>query len=947
MSTLASLSTTKLVRVCRALFVTAAMLAVAFPAAAQTIIQNDFEDGTVQGWIPRGPVTLTNVDASEVPAHGGTHSLKTTGRTAGFNGPSLNLLGTLTKGATYQMSVWVRLVAGTPATQIRATVQRNIASGAQFDSVASSSATGVTDSAWVQLTGLYAFAGDDPSGLLLYIESSDATASYYIDDFSLVKIADPPGPPPNTTGLSTNFDDGTTQGWRPRIGDETLSVTTADFHSAPNSLLTTGRTTAFRGPAIDVTNIMFNGSRYKVSLWAKLAPGQVDSTGQPITTAQLRVSLQRNAGTITTFHTVVGNTNVGTDAWVRLTTTYDVALANSSLTLYVESASSLASFYIDDVQITFVPPPVIETNIPSLKDVLPDFLIGAGGVGQLEISGVHGDLLKKHFNSMTSGNDMKWDATEPQENNFTFTNADAELSFAQANGIQMRGHTLLWHNQIPAWVFTDPVTGQPMQPSDANKALLISRLQNHIRNVAGHFKGKLYAWDVVNEVIDESQPDCLRRSPWYNIIGPSYIDIAFQTARDTDPDALLFINEFNSTFDPKRTCYFNLVKDLKTRGIPIDGVGHQLHDNFEFPPVQTLTDTVNLFATLGVQQHVTEMDVNIYSGSANTSIANYDEIPLDRHIKVAYHYRDYFNAFKQLKGKITSVSLWGLADDDTWLNQSGRINAPLLFDPQLLHKLSYTAIVDPLDLPGADLALTQTTSATSVLSGQSVSYTVTVTNNGHDAASMLSLLDTLPAGATFQSLTAPTGWTCTTPAVGALGGQISCSADSLDNGGTAQFLVVVGVPCATANGAQLTNAAAVSSQTLDPNVAPNNAAMASVTVSNPPPSVDGLRASRDVLFPADHHFDNVFLFYRISDNCDANIVPVVKVTSNEPVTERGDFTSPDWIVVNPHLVKLRAENNHRDREPRVYTITVTATDSAGSSSSDSVDVRVLDRHDRR
>ena len=900
------------------------------PASAQTIVNNDFEDGTPQGWIPRGPVTLTN---STDFAHGGTQSLLTTGRTAGFNGPSLNVLGTLTKGATYQVSAWVRLTTGTPATQVKITVQRTLASGNQFDTVAQSAATGVTDAAFVQLTGLYAFSGDDPSALLLYVESSSATASYYLDDFSIVKISDPPGPPPNTTGLNTNFDDGTTQGWRPRIGDETLTVTAADAHSAPNSLLTTGRTTAFRGPAIDVTNIMFNGSRYKVSLWAKLAPGE-----QP---AQLRVSLQRNAGTITTFHTVVGNTNVTADAWVRLTTTYDVALANSSLTLYVESASSLASFYIDDVQITFVPPPVIEQNIPALKDVLKDsFLIGAGGVGQLEISGVHGDLLKKHFNSITSGNDMKWDATEPSEGNFVFTNADAQLSFAQANGIMMRGHTLLWHNQIPTWVFTDPTTSQPMQPSDANKALLTQRLKNHIQGVAGHFAGKLYAWDVVNEVIDETQPDCLRRSPWYNIIGPQYIDIAFQTARQVDPNALLFINEFNSTFNPKRTCYFNLVKDLKTRGIPVDGVGHQMHNNLEFPPVQGLIDTVNQFATLGVTQHITEMDENIYTGSNNTSIANYDEIPQDRFVKEGYQYRDYFNAYRQLAGKITSVSLWGLADDDTWLNQSGRINAPLLFDPQLQHKLAYTGIVDPLDLPGADLSITKTADATSLLSGGNITYTATVTNNGHDAAANVTLLDTLPSGTTFQSLTAPASWTCTTPASGS-GGQVNCTVSSMDNGATAQFVLVVGVPCATANGTQITNSATVSSTTPDPNVAPNNTASVAVTVSNPPPSIDRFLLSKYILFPPNKRLEDVFLFYKVSDNCDAGITPVVTVSSNEPVTGIGDRTSPDWIVVNPHEVKLRAENNRFDRGPRIYTITVTATDSAGSSVSESQKVFVF------
>src|SRR5262245_62382716 len=278
-------------------------------AIAQTgaVVQNDFEDRSLQGWIPRGPVTLTNTN--EV-AHGGTRSLKTTGRTAGFHGPSLNAFGLLTKSATYQVTAWVRLVAGESPTQIRVTMQRTVSGSNSFDSIASSSATGVTDAAWVQLTGLYAFSGNDPSALLLYIESSSTTASYYVDDFSIVKIADPPGPPPNTNGLVSAFESGATEGWGPRIGGqsgEIVTVTSADAHSGANSLLTTNRTAAFRGPAVNVTNIMFNGSRYKVSLWAKLAPGESPT--------QLRVSLQRNAGTISTFHTVVGNTNVTSGAW--------------------------------------------------------------------------------------------------------------------------------------------------------------------------------------------------------------------------------------------------------------------------------------------------------------------------------------------------------------------------------------------------------------------------------------------------------------------------------------------------------------------------------------------------------------------------------------------------------------------------------------------------------
>jgi endo-1,4-beta-xylanase len=665
----------------------------AAPATAQTpVLSHDFENGTAQGWIPRGPVTLTNTD--EVGSRTGLpgRSLRTTGRTAGFHGPSLDTLGLLTKGATYQVSVWVRLVAGQPATQVRVTMQRTLPTGNSFDTIAQSAATGVTDAGWTQLTGLYAFAGTDPTGLLLYVEATNATSAYYIDDFRIDKIADPAGLPPDTTGLSSTFESGSAEGWTSRTGTEVVAVSTADAHTGTTSLLTTNRTAAFRGPNFNVTNVMFNGSRYRVSLWAKLAPGEAGPQ-------QLRVSLQRNAGTVTTFHTVIGNTNVTADAWVRLVATYDVALANSSLFLYVESASSLASFHIDDVQVTYVPPPTIEPDLPSVAQSLAGFFPIGAAVRSATIAGVHGDLLKKHFNSVTSENDMKWDATEPQPGNFTFANADQQVAFAQANGMLVRGHTLAWHSQTPAWVFTDPLTGTTMLPTPANHDLLLQRLDSHVRNVVTHFGNKVHAWDVVNEVIDEGQPDCMRKSTWFDVTGKDFIDTAFRVAREVAPDAVLFINDYNSTIPNKRACLFALVADLKARGIPVDGVGHQMHDNLEFPPVSQMAETLDLFATLGVTQHVTEMDVSIYTGSNNTSIANYDEIPAERFLRLARHYRDYFEVFRDHKDQLTSVTLWGLADDSTWLTSSGRVNAPLLFDDQLHHKLAYDGVVNPETLP--------------------------------------------------------------------------------------------------------------------------------------------------------------------------------------------------------------------------------------------------------
>jgi endo-1,4-beta-xylanase len=367
------------------------------------------------------------------------------------------------------------------------------------------------------------------------------------------------------------------------------------------------------------------------------------------------------------------------------------------LTLYVESASGTPSFYIDDFQVSYVPPIQIQPDLVSVFQSLSSYFPIGAAVNTGTIAGVHGSLLTKHFNSITSENDMKWDATEPSEGNFTFTNADAEVSLAKANHVAIRGHNLVWHQQIPNWVFLD-ANGIAMTPTPANKTLLLQRLQNHIQGVAGHFGSDLYAWDVVNEAIDPAQPDCLRRSTWYNITGKDYIDVAFQTARQVVPNVKLYYNDYSTTDTAKRACIYNLVADLKGRGIPIDGVGHQMHNNLDYPGAQPVLDTVNMLATLGIDQQVTEMDISV--GSTYTS---YSSIPAEVMAEQGYRYRDYFNALRQLRGLISSVTFWGMADDHTWLTTGTKVDAPLLFDQGLQAKPAYWGIIDPTQLPGSGL----------------------------------------------------------------------------------------------------------------------------------------------------------------------------------------------------------------------------------------------------
>jgi GH35 family endo-1,4-beta-xylanase len=627
---------------------------------------------------------------------------------------------------------------------------------------------------------------------------------------------------------------------------EVVAVTSADAHGGSRSLLTSNRTATFRGPAFDVTNVMFNGSRYHVEVWAKLAPGEANT--------QLRVSLDRKLGTaLETFTTVVPNTTVTAGAWVLLAATIDMNLANTSLVLYVESASGLPSFYIDDFKITFISPAVAERDIPSVYQTVADqFPVGAA-VRTADLSGEAAFLLTRHYNSMTSENDMKWDATEPTEGTFTFATADAEVAFAKANNMRVRGHTLVWHNQTPAWVFND-ASGNPMTPTPENRALLLQRMQNHIRAVVTHFGTDVGTWDVVNEVIDPSQPDGYRRSPWFNIIGPDYIDVAFQTAREVAPTAKLYINEFSTTDATKRAFLAGLVSGLKGRGVPVDGVGHQMHNNVDFPSGQSIVDTVNVFYALGVENSITELDASIYSGSFTTPVLDYTNIPQDRFLRQGYRYLTFFQAFKQLQGKIASVTLWGKADDHTWLTSATQVDGPLLFDISLKKKLAYWAIVDPLQLPGADLSTAISAAPTTVPAGQAVAYTISVTNNADTdtapfkptdddlPAANVTLATAVPAHTVFQALSVPAGWSCATPAAGG-SGPVQCTVASLPAGATAVFTLTVALAdCAASDASTILASATVSSTTADPNPAPNNSASAGVQVSNAPPVITPLGA---------------------------------------------------------------------------------------------------------
>lgn len=338
----------------------------------------------------------------------------------------------------------------------------------------------------------------------------------------------------------------------------------------------------------------------------------------------------------------------------------------------------------------------MKSDIPALsKSYNGLFKIGAAVSPAIIRS--EGQMIAKHFNSITAENQMKFGIIHPEEDRYDFTAADEIAEFARSHHIALRGHTLVWHNQTSEWVFIDPATGGP-----ASKELLLERLKRHIDTVVGRYIGLAYAWDVVNEAIEDKTDKVMRETKWLELLGEDFLLHAFRMAHEADPNALLFYNDYNETNPVKRQKIYNLVRNLLDKGAPVHGIGMQAHWNIYGPNLDEIREAIELYASLGVQLHITELDISVFRhDDKRTDLTEPTKEMLELQEK---RYEEIFRLFREYRSSITSVTFWGVSDSYSWLDHfpvRGRKNWPFLFDSKGDPKASFWRVVDsvPTTLP--------------------------------------------------------------------------------------------------------------------------------------------------------------------------------------------------------------------------------------------------------
>lgn len=345
---------------------------------------------------------------------------------------------------------------------------------------------------------------------------------------------------------------------------------------------------------------------------------------------------------------------------------------------------------------------------PALKRAFEDdFYIGVA----LSLDQIVGNeptaiaLVEKHFNSITPENILKWEEIHPEPNTYRFEAADRYVAFGEKHNMHIIGHTLVWHVQTPDWVFQDE-SGKPL-----NRDALLRRMKEHIFAAVGRYRGRIHGWDVVNEAV--ASDGQLRKSKWLEIIGEDYLLKAYEYAREADPRAELYYNEYDYEIQPKCDGVIRLVKNLQSKGVSLDGVGIQGHWFLDTPRIEEIEANILALSTLGVKLMITELDVSALPfypvDSPVVDLSSFDvetrkkhnpfpdALPESVQADLAHRYAEVFSLIRKHRDKFSRVTFWAVHDGQSWRSYipiRGRTDHPMLFDRHCKPKPAFDAVVN-------------------------------------------------------------------------------------------------------------------------------------------------------------------------------------------------------------------------------------------------------------
>lgn len=342
------------------------------------------------------------------------------------------------------------------------------------------------------------------------------------------------------------------------------------------------------------------------------------------------------------------------------------------------------------------------TDQVSLRDVAPpSLLIGcaasSGDVHDEKIAG----MIARQFNCLTADNEMMPAMLVDDAGHYDFERGDSIAHFARDHRMPFFGQMLLWHHITRDWLFKDSA-GQTLP-----RAAALKNLHDYIQTVAGHYRGLVTAWDVVNEAISDDDNEYLRDTPARRAIGDDFIAKAFEFAHEADPGARLYYNDYNIELPSKRAKALRLLRSLRDAGVPVDAIGIQGHWHLEWPEVSVISDAIREFHAAGFPVMITELDVDVLPRTASgADLVSVEEgpnpyprgLPREMQQRLASRYREIFEALLEPPG-VTMITFWGPDDARSWLNDfpvKHRTNYPLLFDREAEPKPALYAVADVL-----------------------------------------------------------------------------------------------------------------------------------------------------------------------------------------------------------------------------------------------------------